>query len=55
MVCEKDMAVEDIRRQIKDTVEKLRQERDELRVKINLAKMEVNDEWNIIEAKLTKL
>lgn len=33
----------------------LRQERDELRVKVHLARMEANEEWQEIEQKLTKL
>jgi len=33
----------------------LKQERDELRVKLQLAKMEAGDEWKKLEAKLVKL
>lgn len=49
------MTMEDIRKQIKETLEKLRQERDELRVKVSLAKLEASDDWRAIEAKLAKL
>lgn len=47
--------VQDIGQQINETLAKLKQERDKLRVKLNLAKMEVRDEWEITEAKLSKL
>ncbi|MEZ5492914.1 MAG: hypothetical protein R3F50_21770 [Gammaproteobacteria bacterium] len=33
----------------------LKQERDELRLKIKLAKMEANEEWAKLEAKLARL
>lgn len=33
----------------------LRKERDELRVKMHLAKMEAGEEWHKLEAKLSKL
>lgn len=47
--------MEDIRKQIKDTLEQLKQERDELRVKVHLAKMEASDEWKTVESRLVKL
>lgn len=45
----------DIKKRIDEMLEELKQERDELRVKMNLAKMEARDEWREIEAKLVKL
>lgn len=45
----------DINDQIHKAVEQLKQERDELRVKLNLAKMDADDEWDLLEAKLEKL
>lgn len=47
--------MEDVRKQIKESLEQLKQERDELRVQVQLAKMEASDEWKEIEAKLVKL
>jgi SMC interacting uncharacterized protein involved in chromosome segregation len=47
--------MEDVRKQIKETLEQLRQERDELRVQVQLAKMEASDEWKEVESKLVKL
>jgi SMC interacting uncharacterized protein involved in chromosome segregation len=47
--------MEDIRKQVKETLEKLKQERDELRVKVSLAKLEASDDWKAIEGKLAKL
>ena len=40
---------------IEDLVEKLKQERDELGVKLHLAKMEANEEWQELERKWSKL
>ncbi|MBL1432880.1 MAG: hypothetical protein COB94_005490 [Gammaproteobacteria bacterium] len=45
----------DIKKRINDMVNDLKQERDELRVKLQLAKMEAGDEWKKLEAKLVKL
>ena len=45
----------DIRKQIGDTLAQLKRERDELRVQMQLAKMEAGDEWKIIESRLVKL
>jgi len=47
--------MDDIRKRIDDTVNTLKQERDELQVKLSLAKLEAGDEWKIIEEKLTRL
>ena len=47
--------MEDLKKQIRETLERLKQERDELRVKMSLAKMEAGDEWEEIEGKLAKL
>ncbi|MBL6705548.1 MAG: hypothetical protein ISQ06_05515 [Planctomycetaceae bacterium] len=40
---------------IEELIKSLEQQRDELSVKINLAGMELRDEWDRIDAKLTKL
>ena len=45
----------DIKKRIDEMVKTLKQERDELRVKLQLAKMEAGDEWEKLEAKLVKL
>lgn len=47
--------MQDIKQQIQESLAKLRQERDELRVRLNLAKMEVRDEWQASEAKIARL
>jgi hypothetical protein len=39
---------------INELVDNLRRERDELKVKVHLAKMEASDEWQELEAKLEK-
>ena len=38
-----------------DMMEELKEERDELRVKLHLAKMETSDEWQELEHKWSKL
>ncbi|UZE95306.1 hypothetical protein [Alkalimarinus alittae] len=38
-----------------DIVDELKQERDELRVKLKLAKMDAGDEWEKVESQLEKL
>ncbi|MGB5337465.1 MAG: hypothetical protein WBO06_00065 [Gammaproteobacteria bacterium] len=45
----------DVRERIDAIVEELKTERDELRVKLSLAKLETSDEWEKLEAKLVKL
>ena len=45
----------DVKNRIDDMVNDLKQERDELKVKLNLAKLEASDEWNKLEKKLAKL
>jgi SMC interacting uncharacterized protein involved in chromosome segregation len=47
--------MEDTRKHVDQLLQDLKQERDELRVKVQLAKMEANDEWKEIEKKLVKL
>jgi len=37
-----------------DVIDELRHQRDELNVKLHLAKLEAKDEWEIIETKLSK-
>ena len=43
------------KKHIKEILYELKQERDELRVKVHLAKLEASDEWVKLEAKLEKL
>ena len=43
--------VEDIREEYNRLVDVLRQQRDELNVKVHLASMEVRDEWEELEKK----
>jgi len=45
----------DIKVRIDEMLNELRQERDELHVKLHLAKLEAGDEWEKIETKLVKL
>ena len=45
----------DLKDRIEEMLEELRRERDELRVKLSLAKLEASDEWREIEQKLHKL
>ena len=46
---------EDFSEDIEELVEKLKQERDELGVKLHLAKMEASEEWQELERKWSKL
>ncbi len=45
----------DVKTGIDKMLDELRKERDELRVKLHLAKMEAGEEWKKLDAKLTKL
>lgn len=45
----------DIKLRIDRMVAELKQERDELKVKLHLAKMDAGDEWQKLEARLAKL
>lgn len=45
----------DIKKSINEMVEELKKERDELRVKLHLAKMEAGDEWKKLDVQLVKL
>lgn len=45
----------DVKKRIDEMVSELKQERDELRVKVHLAKLEAGDEWEKLEVKLAKL
>lgn len=49
------MTAQEIGQQIDETLAKLKRERDELRVQVNLAKLEVRDDWKAAEAKLGQL
>jgi len=44
----------DIKLHIKEKLEELKQERDELRIRLHLAKMETSEEWQKLEDKLRK-
>ncbi len=44
----------DEKNRINELINDLRRERDELKVKVRLAKMEASDEWQELEAKLEK-
>jgi hypothetical protein len=45
----------DFEDRIEEMLADLKQQRDELRVKLSLAKLEASDEWREIEGKLRKL
>lgn len=45
----------DVKKRIDDIVNDIKRERDELKVKLHLAKLEVGDEWEKIEEKLERL
>ena len=45
----------DAKEQIDEMISRLKQERDELRVRLHLAKEDVSDEWEKIEAALARL
>ncbi len=45
----------DTRKRTDDMVNEIRCERDELQVKLHLARLELGDEWNKLEEKLVKL
>jgi hypothetical protein len=45
----------DVKKRINEMLDELKQERDELKVKLHLAKLEAGDEWHKIDAQLVKL
>ena len=45
----------DVREWVDDLVDELKEERDKLRVRVHLAKMEANEDWEELEAKFEKL
>jgi len=45
----------DIKARIDEMVNELKQDRDELQVKLSLAKLEMRDDWRSLEAKLGEL
>jgi len=45
----------DVKTRIDEMIKNLKQERDELQVKLHLAKLDAGDEWEKIQAKLVKL
>jgi archaellum component FlaC len=44
-----------MRERLKETLERLEQERDELRVRLHLGKAEAREEWNKLDARITEL
>ncbi len=47
--------MEDMRQHVDELLASLRQQRDELHVKVKLAEMEASDDWEAVEAKLARL
>jgi len=47
--------VEDLKTRLKGMMQQLETERDELKVKLGLAKLEARDEWKDLEAKMDAL
>ena len=47
--------IDDIREDIEEMLDELKQERDELRVKAGLAKLELRDDWKVLQEKIAKL
>ena len=47
--------MEDIRQRVDELLKSLRQQRDELHLKVKLGEMEASDEWKDVEAKFLKL
>ncbi|MCW9047665.1 MAG: hypothetical protein OQK46_06250 [Gammaproteobacteria bacterium] len=47
--------MKDIQKRIDDMLNELKEERDELKLKLHLAKMNVSEEWDKLELKLEKL
>lgn len=45
----------DVKLRFEKMIEELKQERDELKVKVHLAKLETSEEWEKLETKLSKL
>jgi len=45
----------EVKKRINEMVDELKQERDELQVKLHLTKLEVSDEWEKLQTKLAKL
>ena len=45
----------DVKKRIEEMLNELKQERDELKVKLQLAKMEAGEEWEKLEAQLEML
>ena len=47
--------MDDVKDRIEEMLDELKQERDELHVKLHLAKLETSEEWQKLELKLEKL
>jgi len=47
--------MDDVKARISETLDDLKRQRDELRLKYELAKLEANEEWIKLEKKLVKL
>ena len=45
----------DVKSNVEKILEELKQDRDELQVKVHLAKMEASEEWEKLETKMGKL
>jgi SMC interacting uncharacterized protein involved in chromosome segregation len=45
----------ELKQHIDEMLEDLKRQRDEMRVKLSLAKLEASDEWQVIEKKLHQL
>jgi len=45
----------EVKDQIEEMIDRLKEERDELRVRLHLAKEDISDEWDKLEAALAKL
>jgi hypothetical protein len=47
--------LDDLKEHLEDMIRELKQERDKLRVKAGLAKLELREDWNVLEKKLVRL
>jgi uncharacterized coiled-coil DUF342 family protein len=49
------MSMPTMREKLRETLEKLEQERDELKVRIHLGKAEAREEWDKLDARIAEL
>jgi len=47
--------MDDLREHVEEMLEDLKKERDKLRVKAGLAKLELRDDWKVLEQQLARL